>query len=104
MSQAPTVRHDAPSGRFETVVDGLRCELDYRLDGRVMRIHHTGVHPRLEGRGIAAALVAAAVAHARAEGLTIQPLCSYVRAWLRRHPEHADLVEGAAQPPGHALR
>jgi predicted GNAT family acetyltransferase len=90
-----SIRHDPQAGRFETVVDGLRCELDYRLDGRVMRIHHTGVHPGLEGRGIAAALVSAAVAHARAEGLGIQPLCSYVRAWLRRHPEHADLVSGA---------
>jgi predicted GNAT family acetyltransferase len=89
------VRHDPQAGRFEVMIDGLRCELDYRLDGRVMRIHHTGVHPRLEGRGIAAALVAAAVEHARAEGLTIQPSCSYVRAWLRRHPEHADRVTGA---------
>ena len=91
----PPIHHDPRAGRFETLIEGLRCELDYRLDGRVMRIHHTGVHPRLEGRGIAAALVSAAVAHARDEGLLIQPLCSYVRTWLRRHPEHADLVSGA---------
>lgn len=95
MAEVFGILHHTQAGRFETVVEGLRCELDYRLDGRTMRIHHTGVPPALEGRGIASALAAAAVAHARAEGLTIQPLCSYVRAWLRRHPEHADLVSDA---------
>jgi predicted GNAT family acetyltransferase len=89
---APDVRHAPGSSRFEAIVDGERCRLDYLLDDRVMRIHHTEVPPRLEGRGIAAALTKAAVEHARAEGLRIQPLCGYVRAWLARHPEHADLV------------
>jgi len=89
---APDIQHRPESGRFETTVDQLPARLDYRLDGRVMSIHHTAVSPTLEGRGIAAALVQAAVDHARAEGLSIRPLCSYVRTWMRRHPEHADLL------------
>ena len=91
-SPAPSVSHRPERGCFEAIVDGLSSRLDYRLDGDVMRIHHTEVPARLEGRGIAAALVQAAVDHARAHGLRIQPLCGYVGAWLRRHPEHADLV------------
>jgi predicted GNAT family acetyltransferase len=32
------------------------------------------------------------VAHARAEGRKIVPLCGYAAAWMRRHPQHADLL------------
>lgn len=91
MAASVDVRH-LPPNRFEAIVDGSRSRLDYRLDGTVMRIHHTEVPPEMEGRGIASALVQAAVAHARREGLSIQPLCSYVGAWMRRHPEHGDLL------------
>jgi hypothetical protein len=91
-SPAPEVRHLPESGRFEAVVDGLSARIDYRLDGRSMRIDHTLVPPELEGRGIASALVRAAVDHARASGLSIEPACGYAQAWLERHPEHRDLV------------
>jgi len=88
-----SIAHNAEAGRFEARVDGLPARLDYRLDGTVMLIHHTEVPAQLEGRGIAAALTAAAFEHARREGLRIAPLCSYARAWARRHPEFADLLE-----------
>ncbi|WP_085316861.1 GNAT family N-acetyltransferase [Derxia lacustris] len=83
------VVHRPEAGRFEASVDGLRCVADYRLDGKRMLMHHTGVPPALEGRGIAAQLVAAAFDHAARAGLTIVPLCSYVALWARRHPAQA---------------
>lgn len=86
------VSHNAAASRFEAIVDGLLCEAVYRLDGRTMRVHHTGVPPPLEGRGIAAALVRAVFEHAAANGLQVDPLCSYVRAWTRRHPEVGSLL------------
>jgi uncharacterized protein len=85
------IRHDSASRRFETVVDGQHCELDYRLAGKVMTITHTGVPVAVEGRGIASALTQAAMDTARAEGWSVVPACSYAAAWLRRHPEFADL-------------
>ncbi len=40
-------------------------------------------------------MVKAALAHARAEGLRVEPACSYVRAYMKRHPDTHDLlVEG----------
>lgn len=86
------IQHHAGTGRFEAMVEGLRCELDYQLDERLMRITHTGVPRALEGRGIAAALVAHALAWARAQGHQVQPLCSYVQVYMRRHPEWQDLL------------
>jgi uncharacterized protein len=94
---APThieIRHNEAQHRFEAQVDGHLCRLDYLRDGDLLRIHHTEVPRPLAGRGMAARLVQAAVAHAREAGLRIQPLCSYVRAWMRRHPEHSDLIGG----------
>ena len=87
-----TVTHDAAAGRFEATVEGQRCELDYVLRNGVAVMHHTGVPRALEGRGIAGQLVQAAMAHARQAGWKVQPSCSYVAAWMRRHPESQDLL------------
>ena len=93
---APSIQHHPGAGRFEAEVDGLRCLCAYHLVDGVMWLTHTEVPPALEGRGIAAALVAAALAHARAQGWKVRPACSYVRAYMRRHPETADLLATAA--------
>jgi uncharacterized protein len=86
------IEHLAERGRFQAIVDGLVCMADYRLIDGVMVITHTEVAPALEGRGIAGALVQAALDHARAAGLKVRPACSYARAYLKRHPESADLL------------
>lgn len=86
------IRHDAARHRFELEVDGHRCELDYTLAGTTMTITHTGVPEAVGGRGIGAELVAAAFAAARANGWKVRPACSYAAAWVRKHPEQADLV------------
>lgn len=87
-----TVDHLPERGRFQAIVDGMRCELDYFLTGTVMTITHTGVPPALEGRGIAAALVRTALAHAKAAGWKVRPLCSYARVYMQRHPETQALL------------
>ncbi|CAN5432752.1 GNAT family N-acetyltransferase [soil metagenome] len=78
-------------GRFQARVENQLCVADYQLRDNVMHMTHTGVPPALEGRGIAAKLVAAAFEHAREKGLKINPLCSYVAVYMRRHPETASL-------------
>jgi predicted GNAT family acetyltransferase len=89
------VRHDVAAGRFEADVDGGVAHADYHLRDGVMHIVYTEVPAVARGRGIAAAVVAAALAHAREQGLKVQPMCSYVRAYMRRHPEAADLLPPA---------
>jgi predicted GNAT family acetyltransferase len=81
------VTHNPAAHRFETTVDGLLCVAAYHRSETAVDLHHTGVPQALEGRGIAAALVQAALGWAVAEGLAVRPSCSYVRAYLRRHPE-----------------
>lgn len=92
MTDTPAIRHNAAARRFEASVDDALARVDYQLAGGVMRIYHTEVPPALEGRGIAGAMVKAALAHARVEGLRVEPACSYVRAYMKRHPETQDLL------------
>lgn len=66
--------------------------LTYQKRGQTLVADHTLVPPEIGGRGIAARLVDALVADARAEGWKIVPQCSYVEAAFRRHPEWADLL------------
>jgi len=86
------VRHNENAHRFEAVVDGQLARADYRLEGDVMRIFHTEVPFAFEGRGIAARLVKAAFDHARENRLKVLPACSYVRDYMRRHPETQALL------------
>ena len=92
MTNTTEVVHNAAARRFEAEIGGLLCRADYLLVGDTMRMFHTEVPPRLEGRGIASALVRAAFDYAAANGLKIAPACSYVSAWVRRHREFANLV------------
>ena len=89
------VRHNTDASRFEATVDGLLCVASYHLADGVMRMHHTEVPAVLEGRGIAGQLVRTAFAYATANGLRIEPRCSYVRSYMQRHPEtHGLLPDG----------
>lgn len=84
--------HNASASRFETRIDGLLCVADYRVRGDTMIMPHTEVPPALRGHGVAASLVAAALDWARAQGLKVDPRCSYVASYMRRHRETHDLL------------
>ncbi|MDX1624975.1 MAG: GNAT family N-acetyltransferase [Wenzhouxiangellaceae bacterium] len=86
------IRDNRDENRFETVVDGHRCVLDYRIDGNVITIPRVLVPPPVEGRGIAGKLTRHALDFSRDKGLSVVPKCPYVAAWIRRHPEYEDLV------------
>ncbi|HLZ98166.1 MAG TPA: N-acetyltransferase [Steroidobacteraceae bacterium] len=84
------IEHDTEARRFSTVAEGERAVLDYNVSRRVMSITHTVVPAAIAGRGIAAELMHAAVEAARAAGWTVNPVCSYAAAYLRRHPEGSE--------------
>ena len=91
-----SVTHNESLGRFEAHVDGAIAHTDYELEGEVMRLVHTEVPPRLEGRGLASRIVRAALAYARSRRLRVAPACSYVRGYMSRHPETHDLLAAGA--------
>jgi predicted GNAT family acetyltransferase len=88
------IHHDPSRQRFETTVEGHLCTCDYQLRGDVLWVHHTGVPSPVGGRGIAAELVRATLAWAEEQGYRVQPSCSYVAAYMRRHPQTQKLLAG----------
>lgn len=83
----------ATRGRYVIhLTPGYEAEMTFtKAANGTITIDHTGVPPEYEGRGIAAKLVNKAIADAREQGFKITPVCSYVVAQFRRHPEWADL-------------
>jgi predicted GNAT family acetyltransferase len=86
------IRDNAERHRFEVVVDGHLARADYVIDGDVITFTHTIVPPALEGRGIASRLIRHGLSEARARGLRVVPQCPFVAAYIRKHPEWADLL------------
>ncbi|MGA0609065.1 GNAT family N-acetyltransferase [Caldimonas sp. KR1-144] len=86
------VTHNPAHSRFEVTIDDQLAVCDYRRDGQTLVLPHTLVPVALQGRGVAAQLVRAALEWARAEKLKVEPWCSYVASYMHRHPETRDLL------------
>ncbi len=87
------VQHLPAQQRFVASVPGGTCVADYHLVDGTAHIVHTEVPAALQGQGLAARLVADVLVQMRALGWRVRPVCSYVRAYMRRHPETHDLLE-----------
>lgn len=84
----------AAEGRYVVhLPGGAEAEMTYRRTAPgTITIDHTGVPPEFRNLGLAMKLVEAGIADARREGSKIVPLCSYVAAQFRRHPDWAPLL------------
>lgn len=90
-----TVREDEGSGRYLAERDGeVLGFAEYERAEGVTTFTHTVVDEAHEGQGVGSTLVRSALDAERAAGRSIVPVCEFVGAYLERHPEHADLVEG----------
>jgi predicted GNAT family acetyltransferase len=79
--------------RFEVAENGQPAGfLTYRISDGEITFVHTEVDPAFEGKGLAGQLVKAALDDVRGRGLRVIPECPYVRRYIDRHPEYADLV------------
>ena len=92
MPSLPTVRHNPAEHRFEATTDHGLATLRYVERGDVLDLAHTAVPQEAEGQGVGGALAHAALEHARHDGLEVIPSCPFVRAYLQKHTEYADLV------------
>ncbi len=86
------ITHNPSEKRFEVWVDNLLSKLDYLEDGKNFVITHVGVHPALRGHGVAGKITEASLVYAKEHGLRVVPMCSYAAAYIRRHPEYAELT------------
>jgi uncharacterized protein len=79
--------------RYELRVGEIRAGfIAYRLEPGVVVLVHTDVDPAYSGRGLGTKLIRGALDDIRSRSLKLVPLCPFVAAFIRRHPEYADLV------------
>lgn len=85
-----SVTHNAVRNRYEMPTEHGLAIAEYRQQGDSLIFTHTEVPSEDEGKGLAAKLVQAALEDTHRRGLKIVPACSYVVAYVRRHPEFDD--------------
>lgn len=79
--------------RYELWVgDTLAGKIVYRSRPGALALVHTEVDHAFEGQGLGAKLVAGVLEDVRRRGLKIVPLCRFVRSYLERHPDAADVI------------
>jgi predicted GNAT family acetyltransferase len=89
----PTVRDVPEADRYE-IRDGeqLLGHADYQRRGDTVVFVHTEVDQDTDRKGLGSTLVRAALDDVRAKGGSVVPRCSFVRGWIDKHEEYADLV------------
>jgi predicted GNAT family acetyltransferase len=89
----PQVLDVAEWSRLEIHADGkLAGFVAYRLEPGRITFTHTQIDEGFEGRGLGSRLVRGALDAARARGLAVLPECPFVRGWIQKHEDYADLV------------
>ncbi|MEL6616062.1 MAG: GNAT family N-acetyltransferase [Bacteroidota bacterium] len=86
------IRHEPDQKRFALDTEHGTARLEYIPSPGLITYTHTEVPVGAEGQGIGAALARAGLEYAKAEGLTVMPLCPFVSAYIRRHPEWRPIV------------
>jgi predicted GNAT family acetyltransferase len=98
-SVEPRVADNPDLSRFEIFEgDELAGFAEYHRYKEEIAFIHTEVDPRFSGRGLAGRLARAALDAARDQGLAVLPFCPFIRGWITKHPEYADLVPEAQRP------
>ena len=78
--------------RYELIVDGHLAASYYAISGNVITFIHTEVPPELGGKGIGSKLIKGALDQVRADGLKVIAQCPFVKAYIEKHPDYADLL------------
>lgn len=86
-------KEDGIYGEIQLFSDDKKAgKMDISVASGKLRVYHTEVNDEYEGKGFAKILLNQLVGYARENSLRIIPLCPYVHAQFKRHPEeYADV-------------
>jgi hypothetical protein len=101
LKKLPLINNDGgDKKRFELKVGDHIAFMDYILSKQnIIYLTHTEVPQALEGKGVGSALVSKVLDHIKERQLKMAPLCPFLAAYLKRHPEMAKDILA----PGYAI-
>jgi predicted GNAT family acetyltransferase len=87
------------ASRYEAHIgDRLAGFAEYRLIRDRVVFTHTETRDEFAGRGVGSHLARGALDDVRARGLHATPHCPFIRTYIDRHPQYADLVVWPGRP------
>jgi predicted GNAT family acetyltransferase len=89
----PSISDKPTLSRYEIAVDGAVVGfVTYKRSPGQIAFIHTETEPGHKGEGLGSRLVRSVLDTARADGLAVLPFCPFVRGFIQRHREYAELV------------
>lgn len=85
------------SRQFELIIDQVKAKIEYDLQKDRIFLLHTEVPQALAGRGVGNAIVEKALQYIDANNLKLVPLCPFVAAFLKKHPDWKRLLAPGIQ-------
>lgn len=80
--------------QYEFHLEGYTPKIEYIINNNSeIFLTHTEVHPALGGRGIGTQLVKKVLEDIKNKELKLVPLCPFVAAYIKRHPEWISIVK-----------
>ncbi len=87
-----TIVDNPAQQRYELTVDGATAYVAYSRAPGTITLIHTIVPDALAGHGVGSRLAKFVLDDARSRGEKVIVRCSFITAFLKKHPEYADLV------------
>ncbi len=78
--------------QYEFHIEDHIVKIEYIKAKNQIYLTHTEVSTALEGKGIGSAIVKQVLEDIKEKDLTLVPLCPFVAAYIKRHPEWRSLV------------
>ena len=87
-----TLIHNEAENKYEFHIDGNIAYITYDNKEGVLHLTHTIVPDALAGKGLAKRLTIAVMDEVEAQGLKMQPQCSYIVAFIEKNPDYGRLL------------
>jgi len=84
--------HNETECQYEYHIEGHLACVIYKEENGILHLTHTLVPKELGGRGIAGELVKAVMDDIEKRKLKMKPGCSYIVAYVEKHPECRKLL------------
>ena len=98
MADALTVVRNDHEHRYEAQLDGVVVAYSkFRRRPGQLVFTHTETEPAYEGRGFGSQLARGLLDDVRARGEQLVPLCPFIKAYIEKHPEYADVVSASEE-------